>query len=134
MKKLENHLENLYRSYLEDFSLELSDERIRFKTTSDTTATNELVFDGVTAFFYADPKKPMDLRSNEPTELSSIVFCDKGFGEFAIVKSKDGKIRADEALEVSVPNFNLCFGDASFFIEAKSITINEQKFSLKPQH
>lgn len=134
MKKLENHLMNLYRSYLEDFSLELQDQRIRFTTSTEEDASNELIFDGVKAFFYADPKKPIDIRAEEPTELSSIVFCDKGFGEFAIVKSKDGRLTGEEAFEISVPNFNLCFGDASFFIEAKSITINEQKFSLRQEH
>lgn len=135
MKNLESHLMNLYQSHLEDFSLELSDQRIRFKTArSDETIADELVFDGVKAFFYADPNQAALLNDETPTELSSIVFCDKGFGEFAIITSLEDHQRGASPIEISVPNFNLCFGDASFFIEANSVTINENKFSLKPQH
>lgn len=135
MNKLENQLFNLYQSQLEDFSLELSDQRIRFKTArTDHSSADELVFDGVKAFFYADPNRATVFSETAPTELSSIVFCDKGFGEFAIITSLEDHQRGESPIEISVPNFNLCFGDASFFIEANSITINENRFSLKPQH
>lgn len=135
MKKLESQLMNLYQSQLEDFSLELSDQRIRFKTAKmDQNSADELVFDGVKAFFYADPNRAPALNSDTTTELSSIVFCDKGFGEFAIITSMEDHQRGESPIEISVPNFNLCFGDASFFIEANSITINENRFALKPQH
>lgn len=140
MKKLEHQLEGLYQSQLEDFSLELSDQRIRFKTTkNEISQIDELIFDGVKAFFYADPNstsmtKPLPLMGEETTELSSIVFCHKGFGEFAIISSYEEHARGEAPIEISVPNFNLCFGDASFFIEAKSITINDNRYSLKHQH
>ena len=135
MKKLESQLMNLYQSQLEDFSLELSDQRIRFKTArTDENSADELVFDGVKAFFYADPNRAPAFNDETPTELSSIVFCDKGFGEFAIIESLDDHLRGESPIEISVPNFNLCFGDASFFIEANSITINDNRFALKPQH
>ncbi len=143
MKKLEKQLEGLYQSQLEDFSLELSDQRIRFKTTkTEISQFDELVFDGVRAFFYADPNKAdhsnpillTDDTKNETTELSSIVFCDKGFGEFAIISSLEDHARGEAPIEISIPNFNLCFGEASFFIEAKSVTINDNRFSLKQQH
>ncbi len=143
MKKLENQLEGLYQSQLEDFSLELSDQRIRFKTTkTEVCQFDELIFDGVKAFFYADPNKENPVNnfsltgesSKETTELSSIVFCDKGFGEFAIITSLEDHARGEAPIEISIPNFNLCFGEASFFIEAKSVTINDNHFSLKQQH
>lgn len=134
MKKLENQLENLYNSYLEDFSLELSDHRIRFKTINDQADCNELIFEGVKAFFYADPNRPLDLKSQDPVSLSSIVFCNSGFGEFAIAHATRRKAPTYATADISIPNFNLCFGDASFFIEAKSITINEHKFTLKRGH
>lgn len=143
MKKLEKQLEGLYQSQLEDFSLELSDKRIRFKTTkTEFSQFDELVFDGVRAFFYADPNKAdhaspftiIDDTEKESTELSSIVFCDKGFGEFAIISSLEEHARGEAPIEISIPNFNLCFGEASFFIEAKSVTINDNRFSLKQQH
>ena len=135
MKKLESQLMNLYQSQLEDFSLELSDQRIRFKTAkTDDNSADELIFDGVKAFFYADPNRAPSLSDAAPTELSSIVFCDKGFGEFAIIESLEDHQRGEAPIEISIPNFNLCFGDASFFIEANSITINDNRFALKPQH
>ncbi len=135
MKKLESQLMNLYQSQLEDFSLELSDQRIRFKTAKmDQNSADELVFDGVKAFFYADPNRAPAFNNGTTTELSSIVFCDKGFGEFAIITSLEDHQRGESPIEISIPNFNLCFGDASFFIEANSITINENRFALKPQH
>lgn len=143
MKKLEKQLEGLYQSQLEDFSLELSDKRIRFKTTkTEFSQFDELVFDGVRAFFYADPNKAdhtspftmIDDTEKEAMELSSIVFCDKGFGEFAIISSLEEHARGEAPIEISIPNFNLCFGEASFFIEAKSVTINDNRFSLKQQH
>lgn len=143
MKKLEKQLEGLYQSHLEDFSLELSDQRIRFKTTKTAISQfDELVFDGVKAFFYADPNKAdhgkiltlPEGSEKEAMELSSIVFCDKGFGEFAIISSLEEHARGEAPIEISIPNFNLCFGEASFFIEAKSVTINDNHFSLKQQH
>ncbi len=134
MKKLENQLENLYNSYLEDFSLELSDHRIRFKTINDQADSNELIFEGVKAFFYADPKRPLDFKSQDPVSLSSIVFCHSGFGEFAIAHSSNRQTPAFSTSDISIPNFNLCFGDASFFIEAKSVTINDHKFTLRRGH
>lgn len=135
MKTLENQLMNLYQSHLEDFTLELSDQRIRFKTArEEQTSPDELVFDGVRAFFYADPNKSIPLSDETPTQLSSIVFCDKGFGEFAIIESMEDHQRGEAPIEISVPNFNICFGDASFFIEANSVTINEKRFSLRQEH
>ncbi len=135
MKKLENVLVNLSQSQLEDFSIEMSDQRIRFKTAHYNDANiDELVFDGVKAFFYADPNENVQLSKQLPMELSSIVFCDKGFGEFAIIASLEDHKQGNSAIEISIPNFNLCFGEASFFIEANSITINENRFSLKVQH
>lgn len=143
MKKLEKQLEGLYQSHLEDFTLELSDKRIRFKTTkTEISQFDELIFDGVKAFFYADPNKAdrgsalllKEDSEKEALELSSIVFCDKGFGEFAIISSLEEHARGEAPIEISIPNFNLCFGEASFFIEAKSITINDNHFSLKQQH
>lgn len=135
MKKLENVLVNLSQSQLEDFSIEMSDQRIRFKTAHYNDANiDELVFDGVKAFFYADPNENVQLSKQLPMELSSIVFCDKGFGEFAIIASLEDHKQGNSAIEISIPNFNLCFGEASFFIEANSVTINENRFSLKVQH
>jgi hypothetical protein len=135
MKKLENVLVNLSQSQLEDFSIEMSDQRIRFKTAHYNDANiDELVFDGVKAFFYADPNENVQLNKQLPMELSSIVFCDKGFGEFAIIASLEDHKHGNSPIEISIPNFNLCFGEASFFIEANSVTINENRFSLKVQH
>lgn len=135
MKTLEHHLQNLYQSHLEDFELKLSDERIILKAKASETE-QEVVFEGVKAFFYANPTvvSPELLADVDANAISSIVFCKKGFGEFAIVHSRDGRTPVGEPISVSVPNFNLCFGEASFFIEAKSVTINDQKFNLKPIH
>lgn len=126
MKSLDQQLSTLRPGLLEKIELNLQNEIIKFKTAGFDESTNiEVEFQGVKAFFFADPQKMGDHKPLPRKSLmASIAYNEGGFGYFSTVPS------VTEEHKVSIPNFNVDFGHSSMFIEAEKIVINEKAYPL----
>lgn len=126
MKTLDQKLSSLRPALLEKFEFHLEDEIIKFKTAGfDESSNVEVEFQGVKAFFFADPQRPGDHKPLPKRSLmASIAYHEGGFGYFSAVPTP-----SDEP-KYSKPNFNVDFGHSSMFIEAEKIVINEKAYPL----
>lgn len=126
MKALDQQLSELHPGLIEKMELNLQEEKILIKTAGfDDSDTFEVEFQGVKAFFFADPQQ-MGSRKHMPQKslMAAIVYNEGGFGYFSATP------QPQDSAFVSIPNFNVDFGHSSLFIEAEKIVINDHAYPL----
>lgn len=135
-KYLNDQLDQIRHVELEHMNIDFKEECIRIKGSNaqDREQHFDLVFEGVNAFFYSDPNQRSENMSNERSTLKTVAYQQDGFGEFAVIQNEPFDAESLDAIQnISIPNFNIEFGDATMFIEAEGITINDRRFTLTKQ-
>ncbi|SCZ79208.1 YxiG family protein [Acidaminobacter hydrogenoformans] len=137
-KYLNDQLNQIRQVELDLMNIDFKEERIRIQgaEAGDHEKRFDLVFEGVNAFFYSDPSEMEAAIPGRRSTMKTVAYQHDGFGEFAVVHRHEEVDDADFLnLEsnISVPNFNIEFDDATLFIEAEGITINDRRYTLTKQ-
>ena len=135
-KYLNDQLNQIRQIELDLMNIDFKEECIRIQGSEagDREKRYDLVFEGVNAFFYSDPGQPDATDSGKRSTMKTVAYQHDGFGEFAVVQNHVEEIEFNNLeSSISVPNFNIEFDDASLFIEAEGITINDRRYTLTKQ-
>lgn len=99
------------------FQIDTKNDKIKLNFTDNNKKIDEIIFDEVISFYYLDHE---DSDENENISLNNIMYC----GSVPeLINIADG-----DDVTVSVPNFVLELSASNVFIEANSITINNETF------
>ena len=135
-KYLHDQLNQIRQVELNLMSIDFKEECIRIQgaEAGDSDKRYDLVFEGVNAFFYSDPGQPSMAAPGKRSTMKTVAYLHDGFGEFSVVQNREDEVDF-YTLEssISVPNFNIEFDDATLFIEAEGITINDRRYTLTKQ-
>lgn len=132
-KYLNDQLNQIRQIELDLMNIDFKEECIRIQGSEagDREKRFNLVFEGVNAFFYSDPGQPDTASPGKRSTMKTVSYLHDGFGEFALVQNQDEEIEFyNLESSISVPNFNIEFDDATLFIEAEGITINDLRYTL----
>jgi len=135
-KYLNDQLNQIRQIELDLMNIDFKEEciRIRGSEAGDREKRFDLVFEGVNAFFYSDPGHPDMTAPGKRSTMKTVAYLHDGFGEFAVVQNHEEEIEySNFDSSISVPNFNIEFDDATLFIEAEGITINDRRYTLTKQ-
>jgi hypothetical protein len=135
-KYLNDQLNQIRQVELDHMNIDFKEESIRIQGSDakDSEKRYDLLFEGVNAFFYSDPGQPIETVDGKKSTMKTVAYQQDGFGEFAVIP--DIKLDPESMTyehSISIPNFNIEFGDAILFIEAEGITINDRRFTLSKQ-
>jgi hypothetical protein len=135
-KYLNDQLNQIRQIEMNHMNIDFKEECIRIEgsDTGDGEKHYELIFEGVNAFFYSDPGHPNTADTGKRSTMKAVAYQQDGFGEFSVVQdvtSEPDFYNLESS--ISVPNFNIEFDDATLFIEAEGITINDRRYTLTKQ-
>ena len=135
-KYLNDQLNQIRQIQLDLMNIDFKEDCIRIRGTEAGNHENryDLVFEGVNAFFYSDPMTKGTEPESTRSTMRAVAYQQDGFGEFAVVQDLPESFDLS-GLEsnISVPNFNIEFEDATLFIEAEGISINDRRYTLTKQ-
>lgn len=93
--------------------------KLNFDANGEQSQVSEIIFNEVTSFYYLDHDE--EKAEDEKISLNNIMYCGDSMPEFV-------KMSEDE--EVSIPNFIIELNDSNMFIEANSIVIDQEKYTV----
>lgn len=126
--KLDPILSTLDASKIGRMNIDLDGSTLSLNLLPEQQSDVDVRFEGVSAFYYIDGS---DEKQSEPkSQVHSITYHQRGFGEFAAVRYLDDP--ADDGdFHVSIPNFAISLDESSIFIEAESVRIDDQVFTVR---
>lgn len=116
-------LSNISKLPIDAFQIDTKNDIIKLNFTSDENQekVKEIIFNDVTSFYYLDHDKNSDDALKQ--SLNNIMYVGYQASDYI-------DIPEEEEAHISIPNFIIELNDSNMFIEANSIVIDSQKYTV----